>query len=92
MHSAVNRQNREGNPPGGWYYDQHVDLKTAFYAYTMGAAYAAHQEKILGSIEPGKKADFVMLDHDPFTTGDASLLDTGILQTWVDGQKVYAIE
>ncbi len=92
MFTAVQRRDRQGNPPAGWYAGHSMSTEEAFYAFTMGAAYAAHQEKILGSLEPGKKADFIMVDRDLFSVEPAEWLQTNVLQTWVNGEKVYAID
>lgn len=89
LHAAVTRTDREGKPVGGWYPEQSMTVVEAVRAFTLNAAYAAHQENILGSLEPGKHADFLLVDQDPFDlpTGRA-LWQTKVLQTWVGGRRV----
>jgi len=62
----------------------------AFRAFTLDAAWAAHQEKTLGTLEPGKWADFILVDHDLFKDPPQTIWKTRVLQTWVGGRRVYA--
>jgi len=55
-----------------------------------GAAYAAFAEKELGTLEPGKWADLVILDADPFETDPETLETISVRATVVGGQVVYA--
>jgi predicted amidohydrolase YtcJ len=61
----------------------------ALHSFTLGAAYAAHQEKRLGSLEPGKWADFIVIDRDYFEIPVDEIDDIRVLQTWVGGKLVY---
>ncbi|MFI6045269.1 amidohydrolase [Nocardia sp. NPDC051321] len=87
LHTAVNRTDRDGQPIGGWHREQAMTVAEAFRAYTHNAAYAAHQERVLGSLEPGKHADLLLLDQDPFSP-QKELWQTDVLQTWVGGKCV----
>ena len=89
LHAAVTRQNNAGVPDGGWYKNQAMTLTEAFRCFTLDAAYAGHQEKTLGSLEPGKWADFIVIDRDLFTMPTYDIYKTGVLQTWVAGRQVY---
>lgn len=92
IHAAVTRQDRQNQPEGGWYANEAVSLNTAFQMFTLGAAYASHQEGIIGSIEVGKKADFVLLAKDPLGVEPSELWQIPVLQTWVNGQPVWQTE
>jgi predicted amidohydrolase YtcJ len=88
LHAAVTRQDHDDQPPGGWYPEEAMTLAEAFGSFTLDAAYAGHQEDLLGSLEPGKKADFLLLDRDVFAIDPSELWETRVLQTWVDGRLV----
>ena len=90
LYSAVTREDQHGQPPGGWYPEQDMTLVEALRAFTLDAAYAEHAEKTLGTLEPGKWADFILIDHDIIKDAPATLWDTKVLQTWVGGKQVYA--
>ena len=90
LYAAVTRQSGAGLPEGGWYMDQALTRAEALHSFTMGAAYAAHQEDRLGSLEPGKWADFIIVDRDYFECPAAEIDDIRVLQTWVGGQQVFA--
>ena len=89
FHSAVSRQDASGWPPGGWYPDQVMTRDEALKAMTIWPAYAAFQEKTMGSISPGKYADFVILDRDVMTVPASDILGTHVLSTWIAGKAVY---
>lgn len=89
LYSAVTREDHHGQPPGGWYSQQDMSLTEALRAFTLGAAYAEHAEKTLGTLEPGKWADFILIDHDIFKDPPARIWNTKVLQTWVGGKQVY---
>ena len=61
VQNALTRQNAEGNPPDGFVPHERISLEDAIRAYTLGAAFAGHREKIEGSLEPGKLADLIVL-------------------------------
>jgi len=62
----------------------------ALSAYTRGAAYAGFAEDRIGSLEPGKWADFILVDRDPTRVDAQSVARTKVLETWVGGKKVWA--
>lgn len=89
FHSAVSRQDARDWPPGGWYPSERMTREEALRSITIWAAYAGFQEKVLGSLTPGKYADFVVLDQDIMRVPPELLLRTKVLQTWVGGTRVY---
>ncbi|MEP6880674.1 MAG: amidohydrolase [Dokdonella sp.] len=89
LHAAVTRQDHEGHPPGGWFPKQAMTTTEALRAFTLDAAYAAHQEDTLGTLEPGKWADFILIDQDIFKVDPGKIWKTQVLQTWVAGKSVY---
>jgi len=89
FHSAVSRQDARDWPPGGWYPSERMTREEALKSVTLWPAYAAFQEKVLGSLTPGKYADFVVLDQDVMRVPVELILRTRVLQTWVGGVRVY---
>jgi predicted amidohydrolase YtcJ len=69
--------------------EQRLTIKEALQAHTIGAAYAAHEEKIKGSLEPGKFADVTVWTEDPYTLPVDRLPKTTIDLTMVGGKVVY---
>ena len=92
LYAAVARQDRQGLPEGGWYSDQSMTRAEALHSFTLDAAYAAHQENRFGSLEPGKWADFIVVDRDYFEIPVDQIDDIRVLQTWVGGERVYQAE
>jgi predicted amidohydrolase YtcJ len=68
---------------------QQVTRAEMLRAHTINGAFAMGLERSLGSIEPDKLADFVVLDRDILTCADAALLDAKVLMTFVGGELVY---
>ncbi|MFA5897238.1 MAG: amidohydrolase family protein, partial [Thermoplasmata archaeon] len=73
----------------GFFEDQRIPVEEAFRAATAGGAYASFEEDLKGTIEPGKLADFVILDDDPFED-PSRIKDARIHSTWLDGARVCA--
>ena len=89
LYAAVTRQDGGGLPEGGWYMDPALTRAVALHSFTLAAAFAAHQEDRLGSLEAGKWADFIIVDRDYFEIPAAEIDDIQVLQTWVGGQLVF---
>lgn len=92
LHAAITRQDRNGNPPGGWYADEALTRAQAFAAFTVGAAYAGQQERAVGTLTPGKWADFIIVDRDLFTVPAHDIWQIVVEQTWLAGQPVFKRE
>ncbi|MDQ7850201.1 MAG: amidohydrolase [Armatimonadota bacterium] len=69
--------------------EEAITLREALQWYTLGGAYAAFEEAHLGSLEPGKLADFVVLSHDPFAAEPDALGEIGVMATFIGGVQVF---
>jgi predicted amidohydrolase YtcJ len=87
--AAMTREDGEGQPFGGWLPAQRLSREQAWKAYTYGAAYAAFAEDRLGSLEPGKRADFLIIDQDILLATPAQIRNMQVLQTWIAGKPVF---
>jgi len=83
---AVNRETRSGHILGP---DQRVSVIEALHAVTLGAAYQYFEEDDKGSIEVGKRADFVVLAQDPRTVDASVIADIDIVETISRGVSVF---
>lgn len=89
LYCAVTRKTKEGTPAGGWLPELAVSLESALRHYTLDAAYASFEESEKGSLEPGKRADLVVVSEDIFKGAPEAILKTKVLLTLVDGKAVY---
>ena len=88
--AAISREDASGNPPGGWLPQQRLTLEQAFDAFTRGAAFAGFAEDRIGSLEPGRMADFLFIDRDIFALNDPrQIRDTQVVETWLAGRKAW---
>ncbi len=92
IYAAVTRKDLDQNPAGGWLPEQALSVEEAMEAFTVGGAYAAGQEDVTGTLTPGKLADAVVLDADPFSIPSIRLKDITVLMTLVDGQVVFTAD
>lgn len=87
--ASVTRQTLKGEPEGGYEPAEKMTREQALKSYTLDAAYGAFQEKILGSIEAGKLADFTILSQDIMTVPDNQILSTKVEMTIFGGKVLY---
>ena len=88
--AAISREDMAGQPPGGWRAAERVSFAQALDGFTRGAAYAGFAEDKIGSLEPGKWADFIIIDRDPTKVDAQALARTQVLETWVAGKQIWA--
>jgi predicted amidohydrolase YtcJ len=69
--------------------EHRIDLETAIRAYTSEGAEATFSEDLVGSLEVGKRADFVVVDRDPFAIPASELSEVEVEATWLDGERVF---
>lgn len=86
FYASVTRRLDDGS---FFYPDQAMTREEALRSYTLNGALASFQEKILGSITPGKLADFVVLSQNILTCPDNQILQTEVLMTFIGGKLVY---
>jgi len=89
FHASIARQDANDWPAGGWLPEQRMTREEALRSMTLWPAFSAFQENDMGSITPGKLADFVILDQDIMRIPVELVLKTNVLATYVGGKAVY---
>jgi len=89
LHAAVTRQDHQNKPDAGWYNEESMTRQEALRSFTIDAAFAGHQENIIGSLVSGKKADFILVENNYFSQRKENIWKNKVLSTWVNGKKVY---
>ncbi|WP_192022234.1 amidohydrolase [Shewanella sp. WPAGA9] len=89
LHASVTRQDHQNQPFNGWYRKEKMNLTEALASFTSNAAYAAHQESMIGELRPGMKADFILIENDIFTTPYKDMWKVTVNETWVNGKRVH---
>lgn len=92
LYASVTRQDRNGQPPGGWFKNEALTRAEALNSFTLAVAKAANNESTQGSLEVGKWADFIIIDRDYFVVPDAEIDDIKVLETWVGGHRQFVRE
>jgi predicted amidohydrolase YtcJ len=91
FYAAVARQDLENYPEGGFNPDEKLSREETLKGMTIWAAYANFEDKEKGSLEPGKFADFILLDQDPMEVELNKIPTTKVLSTYIGGEKVYSL-
>lgn len=89
LHASLTRQHPSGKPEGGFHPQQRIGISEALRAYTQGAAWAGGQDADVGRLTPGRLADLIVLDSDPFETAAEALHSIRVLATMIDGTWVW---
>ncbi|HYC27494.1 MAG TPA: amidohydrolase family protein, partial [Chitinophagaceae bacterium] len=89
FYAAVARKDARGWPEGGYQPENALSRVSALRGMTIWAAKSNFEEHEKGSIEPGKFADFVILDNDLMRAPENQLLRINVMKTYVNGEKVY---
>ncbi len=89
FYAAVERKDLKGLPEGGFQMENALTREQAIRGMTIWAAKANFQENDRGSLEPGKLADFVLLDQDLMRIKGSELPKVKVLQTYINGENVY---
>jgi len=90
FYASVSRKTLNGNPKGGYEPNQKMSRIEALKSYTINAAYGAFEEKIKGSIEVGKYADFTVFSKNIMTIPEDEILNTKIVYTIINGKIEYS--
>ncbi len=87
--AAITREDEKGQPFGGWLPQERLNREQALAAFTIGAAHAAFAEEKVGSLTPGHRADFILVDTDPLLASPSDIRKTKVSETWVGGRPAY---
>ena len=89
FYAAVFRRDGKGFPANGFQKEHALSREQAIRGMTIWAAKAAFEEKEKGSLEVGKAADFILLDKDLMKCKEEDVLNTKVLSTYINGERVY---
>lgn len=87
--AAVSRTDAAGQPFGGWHPEEAVTRETALDGFTRTAAFAAFAEDRLGTLMPGMRADFLIVDADPLLASPDEIRRMTPRETWIGGYRYY---
>ena len=87
--ASVARQDSKGFPAGGFQMENALTREQTIRGMTIWAAKANRMEKLVGSLEVGKKADFIMMDKDLMKVPTDSILHVKVTRTYINGERVH---
>ena len=87
--AAISRTDADGQPFGGWHPEEAVSRETALDGFTRSAAFAGFAEDRIGTLMPGMRADFLILDADPMLASPGEIRTMTPLETWIGGYRYY---
>lgn len=90
--AAISREGADVQPAGGWQPQERLSPAEAVSAYTADAAFAGFADTRFGRLAPGLRADFVLIDVDPFVASPAQVRATQVAETWIGGGRVWSKE
>jgi hypothetical protein len=91
FYAAVARKDTAGRSGQGWHPEEKMTRDQALKAFTAGAAFAAFEEAVRGTIETGKLADLTVFDRDIMTVPELEILRAKNLMTIINGEIVYGV-
>ena len=89
FYASVTRKTLKGEPEGGFEPEEKMTREQALRSYTLDAAFGAFEERIKGSLEPGKRADFTVFSKDILTVAEGEILTTEVVMTVIGGKVIY---
>lgn len=92
IQAVVTRRDLEGLPPEGFNPNEALTLEEAMSIHTLGSAAAAGEKDLKGTLEPGKLADFIILNCNPYELSAESIASVGVESTWVGGKLRWMAE
>lgn len=87
--TAFTRMDADGEPFGGWRPEEAVNRQAALDGFTRSAAHAGFAEDRIGTLTPGMRADFILVDVDPLLASPAALRAARVSETWVGGRPAW---
>ncbi|MDP3782617.1 MAG: amidohydrolase family protein, partial [Sphingopyxis sp.] len=90
--AAISRTDAAGQPFGGWRPEEAVSRETALDGFTRTAAYAGFAEDRIGTLMPGMRADFLIVETDPMLASPDEIRRMLPLETWIGGYRYYKKE
>ncbi|MDC8004473.1 amidohydrolase [Aureisphaera galaxeae] len=90
FYAAVARKDLQQYPEGGFRMEEALSREETLKGMTLWAAYSNFEEDEKGSLEPGKYADFIIMDRDIMTCPEEDIPTAKVLATYISGERVFA--